>query len=77
MVELPGHQVTSVIVFGNRIGLDASLLDADKVTFVVDPEAVKDSEWVGPPGRPGRRLGEQESREASGFIEVSGYPVSM
>ena len=77
MVELPGHQITSVIVLGSRIGLDASLVGADKVTFVVDSEALKDSEWVSPPGHAGRRLGEQENRDANGFIEVSGYPVSL
>jgi hypothetical protein len=77
MVELSGHQITSVIVLGSRIGLDASLVDVDKVTFVVNSEAVKDSEWVSQPGHAGRRLGEQENRDANPFIEVSGYPVSL
>jgi len=77
IVELPGHQITSLIVLGSRIGLDASLVDADKVTFVVDSGAVKGSEWLSLPGHAGRRLSEQENRDANGFIEVSGYPVSL
>jgi hypothetical protein len=76
IAALPDERVTSVIVLGGRIGQNAILEYADRVTFVVDPEEAKDSKWNSlAGGYSSRCLSELESREVDGFMELSGYPV--
>jgi pyrimidine deaminase RibD-like protein len=74
---LSAHRLTSVIVLGNSIGLDASLEHVDKVTLIVAPGEVKDPECFDLPGRRGFRLHDVERQEANGFIELSGYRVPL